>query len=110
MRRFDAKTSGPGVEATAVAVVGESLEPAEQLKDTEKAAEESRSPEEQTGEIKSQPAPKKPLSFWLAFAGLALVLFVFQLDATCLSIALPVSTLDKNPHHPPRYSVKTTRF
>ena len=35
---------------------------------------------------------KKSLSFKLTFSGLALVLLVFQLDATCLSIALPVST------------------
>lgn len=35
--------------------------------------------------------PKKSLSFNLAFMGLALTLLVFQLDATCLGIALPVS-------------------
>lgn len=34
----------------------------------------------------------KSLSFKLAFIGLAASLFVFQLDATCLGIALPVST------------------
>jgi hypothetical protein len=36
-------------------------------------------------------SPKKSLSFKLAFTGLASTLFVFHLDATCLSIALPVS-------------------
>ena len=36
---------------------------------------------------------KKPLSFNLAFGGLAAALFVFQLDATALGIALPVSLL-----------------
>ena len=34
---------------------------------------------------------KKSLSFKLAFIGLAASAFVFQLDATCLGIALPVS-------------------
>lgn len=34
---------------------------------------------------------KKSLSFKLAFIGIAASLFVFQLDATCLGIALPVS-------------------
>lgn len=35
--------------------------------------------------------PKKSLAFKLAFIGLAASLFVFQLDATALGIALPVS-------------------
>lgn len=35
--------------------------------------------------------PKKPVSFKLAFVGLAASLFVFQVDATCLGVALPVS-------------------
>ncbi|KAJ2899835.1 MFS transporter [Zalerion maritima] len=35
------------------------------------------------------PTPQKSLSFKLAFVGLAASLFVFQLDATCLGIALP---------------------
>ena len=34
---------------------------------------------------------KKPLSFKLAFIGLASAVFVFQIDATALGIALPVS-------------------
>jgi hypothetical protein len=34
---------------------------------------------------------KKSRSFKLAFTGIAASLFVFQLDATCLGIALPVS-------------------
>lgn len=37
------------------------------------------------------PTKEKSLSFKLAFIGLASSLFVFQLDATCLGIALPVS-------------------
>jgi len=37
---------------------------------------------------------KKPLSFKLAFTGLASAVFVFQIDATALGIALPVSFTD----------------
>lgn len=37
------------------------------------------------------PKKKKSISFKLAFAALALCLLVFQIDGTCLSIALPVS-------------------
>jgi hypothetical protein len=43
------------------------------------------------GDNAAEPPRKKSLSFKLAFAGLALLLLVFQVDATCLSIALPVS-------------------
>jgi hypothetical protein len=39
----------------------------------------------------TQPAPKKSLAFHCAFVGLAVSVFVFQLDATALGIALPVS-------------------
>lgn len=39
----------------------------------------------------TEPKIKKSLSFKLAFIGIAASLFVFQLDATCLGIALPVS-------------------
>ncbi|KAL8824483.1 MAG: hypothetical protein Q9191_005027, partial [Dirinaria sp. TL-2023a] len=34
-------------------------------------------------------SPKKPLAFKFAFAGLAAAVFVFQIDATTLGIALP---------------------
>jgi hypothetical protein len=40
-----------------------------------------------------EPKPKKSLAFKLAFIGLAATLFVFQMDATALGIALPVSCL-----------------
>lgn len=46
---------------------------------------------EQNGVETTESTPKKSLSFKLAFVGLAAILFVFQLDATCLGIALPVS-------------------
>jgi ABC-type uncharacterized transport system permease subunit len=38
-----------------------------------------------------EPKQKKSLAFKLAFVGLAATLFVFQMDATALGIALPVS-------------------
>lgn len=46
---------------------------------------------EQDGAGSSETRTKKSSSFKLAFAGIAASLFVFQLDATCLGIALPVS-------------------
>ncbi|KAF3055168.1 putative transporter C3H1.06c [Daldinia childiae] len=44
---------------------------------------------EHNGVENTEPTLKKSLSFKLAFIGLAAILFVFQLDATCLGIALP---------------------
>lgn len=55
------------------------------------ATKEIPTPEERDGVENTAPTPKKSLSFKLAFAGLAASLFVFQVDATCLGIALPVS-------------------
>lgn len=54
---------------------------------------DTHSPAEQNEQDDAESTTKKPksLSFKLAFTGLAASLFVFQLDATCLSIALPVS-------------------
>ncbi|KAI5361408.1 Putative major facilitator superfamily, MFS transporter superfamily [Septoria linicola] len=51
----------------------------------------SIAPLENDEEDATQPTskPRKSLSFHLAFAGLSLRLLVFQMDATCLSIALP---------------------
>jgi hypothetical protein len=46
---------------------------------------------ERNGVDDIEPTPKKSLAFKLAFIGLAASLFVFQLDATALGIALPVS-------------------
>lgn len=51
---------------------------------------ERRAPE-QLDVDSTEPKTKKSLSFKLAFIGLATSLFVFQVDATCLGIALPVS-------------------
>lgn len=70
-------------------------------RDSEKLSEEqiptetrddsaTREPEEVVG---SKPAQKKSLSFKLALIGLAASLFVYQIDATCLGIALPVSEI-----------------
>lgn len=55
------------------------------------ATKELHTSQERNGVENTPPAPKKSLSFKLAFAGLAASLFVFQVDATCLGIALPVS-------------------
>jgi hypothetical protein len=43
------------------------------------------------GEDDVEATPKKSLAFKLAFIGLAAIGFVFQMDATALGIALPVS-------------------
>lgn len=52
---------------------------------------ERQAPEEPLAVDSIEPKTKKSLSFKLAFIGLAASLFVFQVDATCLGIALPVS-------------------
>lgn len=54
---------------------------------------ERQAPEEQLEVNSTEPKTKKSLSFKLAFIGLAASLFVFQVDATCLGIALPVSQI-----------------
>lgn len=48
-------------------------------------------PAEGSGEDDVERSSKKSLAFKLAFIGLAASMFVFQLDATALGIALPVS-------------------
>ncbi|KOS36439.1 hypothetical protein ACN38_g12813 [Penicillium nordicum] len=53
------------------------------------ATKELPTPQERDGVESKAPTPKKTLSFKLAFVGLAASLFVFQVDATCLGIALP---------------------
>ncbi|OKP10714.1 hypothetical protein PENSUB_4017 [Penicillium subrubescens] len=63
----------------------------EKSEGVERVAEIGRtnSPREQPDQEDAEPTTKKSLSFKLAFIGLAASLFVFQLDATCLGIALP---------------------
>ncbi|CAI7661491.1 unnamed protein product [Penicillium viridicatum] len=53
------------------------------------ATKELPTSQEGDGVENTAPPPKRSLSFKLAFAGLAASLFVFQVDATCLGIALP---------------------
>ncbi|CAI7585865.1 unnamed protein product [Penicillium glandicola] len=57
---------------------------------------DTHSPTEQNEQDDAESTTKKPksLSFKLALIGLAASLFVFQLDATCLSIALPAMSLE----------------
>ncbi|KAF4332783.1 major facilitator superfamily transporter [Fusarium beomiforme] len=74
----------------------DSLSPAHQVSgveaETEKSAPETSPPNDEeaspVGED-SQPKQKKSLAFKLSFIGLAATLFVFQVDATALGIALP---------------------
>lgn len=87
-------TSGPTTEISAIPDrprLEENLE----VHGVEKVTEirDTYSPTEQNEKDDAESTTKKPksLSFKLAFIGLAASLFVFQLDATCLSIALPVS-------------------
>ncbi|KAJ5451851.1 hypothetical protein N7445_000034 [Penicillium cf. griseofulvum] len=87
-------TSGPITEISAIPDrprLEENLEVGGVEKVTE--TRDTHSPTEQNEQDDAESATKKPksLSFKLAFIGLAASLFVFQLDATCLSIALPVS-------------------
>lgn len=56
----------------------------------ETTAEQGLLSPEQDGAGSSQTRNKKSSSFKLAFMGIAASLFVFQLDATCLGIALLV--------------------
>jgi hypothetical protein len=52
---------------------------------------ETNPTKEQNEQNNAEPPTKNSLSFKLAFIGLAASLLIFQLDATYLSIALPVS-------------------
>ncbi|CAG7558287.1 unnamed protein product [Fusarium equiseti] len=54
-----------------------------------KAKSEAKDPEVPPNDESSQPKQKKSLAFKLSFIGLAAILFVFQIDATALGIALP---------------------
>lgn len=74
------------------------------VEDAEKRpkVEDRQTPEDQLDLDTTEPKTKKSLSFKLAFIGLATSLFVFQVDATCLGIALPVS---HNSNLPPAHIV-----
>ncbi|EFE41035.1 hypothetical protein TRV_04233 [Trichophyton verrucosum HKI 0517] len=81
------ETSGVSAEISTPAGPGES--------DPEPISEKT---EIEKGEIDAandvETSPKKSLAFKLAFVGLASSLFVFQLDATALGIALPTIAAD----------------
>lgn len=87
--------ASPGAEISAGTIQGvlDLRRKSETAADVEIATktEEQHPPEERNGGGNSEPRSKKSLSFKLAFVGLAASLFVFQVDATCLGIALPVS-------------------
>ena len=62
------------------------------LSATQKDSHPGSKTETDTPNRNDNEAPKKkPLSFKLAFIGLAAAVFVFQIDATSLGVALPVS-------------------
>ncbi|RAO72274.1 uncharacterized protein BHQ10_008286 [Talaromyces amestolkiae] len=63
-------------------------------KEKKSKVEEQQTPEDQLEVDPTEPKTKKSLSFKLAFIGLATSLFVFQVDATCLGIALPTISGD----------------
>jgi hypothetical protein len=93
---FNART-GASAEMSTFAVRQESdSQPISETKgkaetDTETEAGGREIPAERNGEDDVEQTPKKSLAFKLAFIGLAASMFVFQLDATALGIALPVS-------------------
>ncbi|QPC71108.1 hypothetical protein HYE68_001860 [Fusarium pseudograminearum] len=67
----------------------------------EPATEHNNKPQRQSLEVAQQDEPsqakqKKSLAFKLSFIGLAAILFVFQIDATALGIALPTIANDLN--------------
>ncbi|EAW21092.1 MFS-type transporter sphD [Aspergillus fischeri NRRL 181] len=62
--------------------------------DAETEAGGTEVPAERNGEDDVERTPKKSLAFKLAFIGLAASMFVFQVDATALGIALPTIAAD----------------
>lgn len=97
------ETSGVSAEISTPAGPGES--------DPEPISEKT---EIEKGEIDAandvETSPKKSLAFKLAFVGLASSLFVFQLDATALGIALPVSNIQIFPQLYLIYFIHTDIF
>ncbi|CVL05363.1 hypothetical protein FPRO06_13448 [Fusarium proliferatum] len=91
MEQSDARTSSPGISAS----------PAQHSHDIEletvkKAKENSSSKDAEALQVdeRRQPKQKKSVAFRLAFIGLSATLFVFQVDATALGIALPTIAND----------------
>ncbi|RMZ82889.1 hypothetical protein DV737_g1952, partial [Chaetothyriales sp. CBS 132003] len=82
--------TGPAVTIAATAVVNnDELGHRSKPNDTTTGPQEQLPIQEQDGADRTTSRPRKSLSFKLAFSGLALTLLVFQIDATCLGIALP---------------------
>ncbi|KAJ5718050.1 MFS transporter [Penicillium malachiteum] len=88
---FQSSPDGPEMFAPEV-LVQQDREPRSEKTGT--AEQEMDEKIEANGENNEPKSPKKPLSFHLAFIGLAASLFVFQMDATCLGIALPTIAED----------------
>ncbi|CAI7659092.1 unnamed protein product [Penicillium viridicatum] len=83
---FQCSTDKPEISAPEVSVQQDAEPRSEKTGPAEKEMDEPIEANDVSDEAQS---PKKPLSFHLAFIGLAASLFVFQMDATCLGIALP---------------------
>jgi hypothetical protein len=82
-----------GASDVEIATLATSLEPTVKpaTENSTNPRSQREAPEENPEDEGSQPKQKKSLAFKLSFIGLAAVLFVFQIDATALGIALPVS-------------------
>ncbi|KAJ9210963.1 hypothetical protein DTO166G4_7460 [Paecilomyces variotii] len=79
-------TDGPEISAPEVSVQSDAELGSGNTGTAEKEVNNSTEANSVSDEAKSS---KKPLSFHLAFIGLAASVFVFQMDATCLGLVLP---------------------
>jgi hypothetical protein len=87
MEQSDARICNPEISAFPVQrSPGIEPEIAKNVKEKSSAKDAEALP----GDESSLPKQKKSLAFKLAFIGLSATLFVFQVDATALGIALPV--------------------
>ncbi|KAF4625550.1 hypothetical protein G7Y89_g12615 [Cudoniella acicularis] len=64
----------------------------EKEKTIEQNTSESPSPSTLSEDGQTSPKKKKPLSFWLAFISLLVMVFVASLDSTTLTVAIPIIT------------------
>ncbi|KAM0411003.1 hypothetical protein ACHAPD_010825 [Fusarium lateritium] len=93
------RRSDPGTSDMEISTVAASQQPAAVKPVTED--DPNNQPQRQALQVPqedqpSQPKQKKSLAFKLSFVGLAAILFVFQIDATALGIALPSIANDLN--------------
>ncbi|CCT75494.1 related to putative multidrug transporter [Fusarium fujikuroi IMI 58289] len=91
MEQSDARTSSPGISASPVQHSHDI-----EIETVKNAKENSSSKDAEALQVDEgrQPKQKKSVAFRLAFIGLSATLFVFQVDATALGIALPTIAND----------------